>query len=548
MCTKTLTTRVLLSALVCSWIATATADQTRRPKNDPFDDMPGVFSIGPMVDALGKAAEGFAAAKAAYAELDREIQAARKDYWAKYPDRPGFAQAEATFAKKLYEKDLNYLLLARVDGRCQGGDLSRYKNAMGTAMNMAGAEVDGGLAGGAGSAFCTWVNAARGRIDLVGATKLPEYATYRRARDWGELVRAGRVTFASPYDLLASKDPRWYALGLIWGHNEYGIKRDALVEGIVPDILQRAKATFDTLAKTHGREKVLGIARKVMEAPKRRPDPKIVNDGLMDTGFMHLADPKAIGCVSLYADVEECFFQLLLPRTEPIVAAPAPVKHSGRGAARGAAPPVTPPATTAPVSTTPPVPTTSPVPTAPEAPPPTDSVPRPAAQPTTTTPPVTKPLPEQTETLAERQAKTNQDVTTKTHSILADLKKKAEAQQAQAAAASQTASQGAAQPPAGVHAQATWAPAGPAWQLCGGDLKSGASQTAVPVEFVNTSTQPRKLLWLDFAGAKIVAGILQPGQRAPMQTYTTHAWMIADGSDQCMGTLVISKPGSIEIR
>jgi hypothetical protein len=105
-------------------------------------------------------------------------------------------------------------------------------------------------------------------------------------------------------------------------------------------------------------------------------------------------------------------------------------------------------------------------------------------------------------------------------------------------------------PPAEAQAQsAAGAPAGPAWQPCGGDLKSDPSQTAVPVEFVNTSTQPRKLIWFDFAGARIVAGVLQPGQRAPMQTYTTHAWMIADESDTCLGTTVISKESrSIEIR
>jgi hypothetical protein len=472
-----------------------------------------------------------------YAEFDREIQAARKDYWAKYPDRPGFAQAEATFAEKLYEKDLQYLLLARVDGRCQGGDLSRYKNAMATAVHMAGGEVDGGIASGAGSVFCTWVDAARGRIDVVAATKLPEYAVYRRARDWAELVRAGRVTFASPYDLLASKDARWYALGLIWGHNEYGIKRDALLEGIFPDILQRTKATFETLAKTHGREKVLGIARTVMDAPKRPPDPKIVKDGLMDTGFLHLANPQAMGCVTPYAFVDECFFQLLLPETKP-AAAPKPVVHAGRGAARRAAPPATPPVPP------PPVPTTPPVTAAPDS-----SVAAAAARPTTTAAPIetTKP-PEQKEKPSEPQGKIDNDVTGKTNAILGDLKKKAEAQQAQAAAASQAPSEAAAQPPAGASAQSAGAPAGPAWQPCGGDLKSGASQTAVPVEFVNTSKEPRKLIWFDFAGAKIVAGILRPGQRAPMQTYTTHAWMISDPADQCMGTLVISKAGTIEIR
>lgn len=531
---KTALTRSFV-LLVVAWICTSStigADQSNRPRNDPFDDMPGVFSIGPMVDALGKAAEGFAAAKEAYAEFDREIQAARKDYWAKYPDRPGFAQAEATFAKKLYEKDLTYVLLARVDGRCQGGDLTRYKNAMGTALHLAGGEVDGGLAGGAASAFCTWVHASRGTLDVVAATKLPEYATYRRARDWAELVRAGRVTFASPYDLLASKDPRWYALGLIWGHNEYGIKRDALVEGIFPDVLQRAKATFETLVKTHGREKVLEIARMVMEAPKRPPDPKIVKDGLMDTGFLHLADPKALGCVSLYAYVDECFFELLLPRTAPLAAPPAPVTHRGRGAARSGAQAPTP------AAPPPPVPAT-PVPTSPDAP-------APAVRSAMTAPSITKPPPEP-ETGAATRTTINKDVQAKTNAILGDLKKKSDAQLAQAAA-SQAASQSPTLPPAGAQAQSVGTLGGPPWQACGGDLKSGASQTPVPVEFVNTSQEPRKLIWFDFAGAKIVAGTLQPGQRAPMQTYTTHAWMIADTSDKCLGTLVISKPGSIEIR
>jgi hypothetical protein len=131
---------------------------------------------------------------------------------------------------------------------------------------------------------------------------------------------------------------------------------------------------------------------------------------------------------------------------------------------------------------------------------------------------------------------------------VAELKKKAEAATADAAAQSKAASQAAAQTPSGAKRQSLGASAGPAWQPCGGDLRSGASQTAVPVEFVNISKQPRKLYWFDFAGAKILAGVLQPGQRAPMQTYATHVWMIADSSDQCMGTLVISKAGSIEIR
>ena len=173
----------------------------------------------------------------------------------------------------------------------------------------------------------------------------------------------------------------------------------------------------------------------------------------------------------------------------------------------------------------------------------------PAAEvrPPTTTTPSAQTTPEQTETLAERQKAINEDVSAKTASVVADLKKKADTQLAQAGAAAQAAAPAAAQSQAAQTLSAD-APAGPAWEPCKSELRSGASQTAVPVEFVNSSQQPRKLIWFDFAGAKIVAGTLQPGQRAPMQTYMTHAWMIADGSDRCMGTLVISKAGSIEIR
>ena len=76
-----------------------------------------------------------------------------------------------------------------------------------------------------------------------------------------------------------------------------------------------------------------------------------------------------------------------------------------------------------------------------------ESLPAPAPRTTTPEPaPATLP-PEQTETLAERQSTINQDVTTKTNAIVADLKKKSDAQLAQAAAASQAASATAAQPP-----------------------------------------------------------------------------------------------------
>ena len=97
------------------------ADQSKRPRNDPLYFIGGGFDIGGAVEVLGKGAEAFATADLIYAEFEREIEAARKAFWAQYPDGLRRKQAEAAFARKLWEKDVHYLNLSRIDGRCVGG-------------------------------------------------------------------------------------------------------------------------------------------------------------------------------------------------------------------------------------------------------------------------------------------------------------------------------------------------------------------------------------------------------------------------------------------
>jgi hypothetical protein len=311
--------------------------------------------------------------------------------------------------------------------------------AWGHLVKMADGEIDGGLADGTASLFCRWVNAARGR-EPNAATTLPEYKSYKLGRDWEEFSRAGKVAFDSWGDFYRSKEPRWYVLGLIWGHNEYGIKRDKYAEGSFPEIFQRTRDTFETLAKSHGREKVLGIAKKLMDAPKRPPDPRIVNDGMMDTGFLHLANPQAAGCARSYVD--GCFFELLLPRTEPVAAVEA-VTHSGRGVARGST----------------------------------------AAAPAATPAPA-----------------------------------------------------------------AATMPATPL-QPCGEPLRSGDPTLRTVIEFVNISSQPRRLFWIDFTGNRHLKGVVMPGLPVRWPTFVTHAWQITDMEDTCLGTVVISKEMKrVEIR
>ena len=129
------------------------------------------------------------------------------------------------------------------------------------------------------------------------------------------------------------------------------------------------------------------------------------------------------------------------------------------------------------------------------------------------------------DTLGERQAKIQSDVAERTKAVIEELRQK---------------------PQAGQPATAT--PLGAPWQPCGGTLRSTQSQKGVAVEFVNSSSQPRKLYWIDFGGMRRLYGTLQPGQRAPMQTYATHSWMVADNSDRCLGTIVIAGPVRLEIR
>ncbi len=163
-------------------------------------------------------------------------------------------------------------------------------------------------------------------------------------------------------------------------------------------------------------------------------------------------------------------------------------------------------------------------------------------QPGNTQPPVTPPsagtpspsgkvtTPPPGDTLGERQAQIQKDVAEKTKALTEELRKQAQIER-----------QG--QPPS------VTAPSA-ANQLCAdASSPSQPSQTTVSVEFANVSGQPRKLYWIDFAGVRQPYGVLQPGQRAPIQTYISHRWAVTDMTDVCLATILISKDSRrLEIR
>jgi tetratricopeptide (TPR) repeat protein len=297
---------VLIAVLLAlDGLQSTTSGQARpRPSAgpDPLDEvMAG--SLFPNVEALGKAAESFGTAREASAQATQEIAAARKAFWAQYPNGPRFQEVQATFARKLYAKDVALLTFARVDRRCSGGVRSAQTEALGTLISAAGANIDGGVAAGASTTFCRWVEATT-RMSASTVTSHPFYESYRRDRDWHELHRAGKVAIGSLSDLYTSNDVAWYVMALVWSGMDGDVGQPPRPPSF-PDMLERAQQKVDALVKAYGRERVFSMATRVMQAPKSP-----VEDG---RGYSYrLANPRALGCnPQPVPDVVVCFDELV---------------------------------------------------------------------------------------------------------------------------------------------------------------------------------------------------------------------------------------------
>ena len=268
--------------------------QRRSTQPDPFDDI-AAASFGAFIgEGLSRAAQDFVTLKQRTAEASQEIAAARNAFWAQYPSGPKRAAVEATFREKLYVKDVFMLTMALADHRCSGGVRSAQIEATGRLLQLAGTEIDDGILPGAMGTFCRWVDGVRDkRVPISAATTLPQYKRYLRDRDWQEYFRAGKVPIGGPAHLERSKDVRWYVLSLVWSSEG---------EFSFPEHLERAQQRFESYAGRFGREKVLAVAKKLMDAPKG-----VMRDGKSDLNT--LANPGALGCGKFHL-VSQCFDEL----------------------------------------------------------------------------------------------------------------------------------------------------------------------------------------------------------------------------------------------
>jgi eukaryotic-like serine/threonine-protein kinase len=80
-----------------------------------------------------------------------------------------------------------------------------------------------------------------------------------------------------------------------------------------------------------------------------------------------------------------------------------------------------------------------------------------------------------------------------------------------------------------------------------GVIHSVASTAEVPFRFVNNSAATVDIIWLNFAGSRVLYAVLSPGTSYRVNTYVGHDWLIAGSGGGCLGVFGIDGSGDIVI-
>lgn len=212
-------------------------------------------------------------------ELNGTIEAARRHYWAVFPNGPGFDAAEKQFLRALEEKDLYYLMFALQQGMT--GDIAKMANAIGVlggdrsikSIDQFPSNLDQGIRPYAMPLFAAWVGALRrseGRekdgtwaSPVIIAAAVQDNSNWRRAyedaRNWAEFISSG-------------KDISQYITPQAYLRNQ--------IEADVSMVLARAKPSdlpnpasasldlYNTFVKIFGEKEVAAAASTVLHTPK----------------------------------------------------------------------------------------------------------------------------------------------------------------------------------------------------------------------------------------------------------------------------------------
>jgi prepilin-type processing-associated H-X9-DG protein len=65
-------------------------------------------------------------------------------------------------------------------------------------------------------------------------------------------------------------------------------------------------------------------------------------------------------------------------------------------------------------------------------------------------------------------------------------------------------------------------------------LRSSQGTTTAVIRFINASSTPREVFWLDYSGQRQLYKTLDPNTRYYQTTFLTHPWLVTGASNNCL--------------
>jgi prepilin-type N-terminal cleavage/methylation domain-containing protein len=79
------------------------------------------------------------------------------------------------------------------------------------------------------------------------------------------------------------------------------------------------------------------------------------------------------------------------------------------------------------------------------------------------------------------------------------------------------------------------------------NLRSISSTKKAELTFINQTSIPVKLYWIDFSGARVFYYDVMPSQKLKVKTFLSHPWVAADSSQVCLGIFTAQGKNSAAI-
>lgn len=77
-------------------------------------------------------------------------------------------------------------------------------------------------------------------------------------------------------------------------------------------------------------------------------------------------------------------------------------------------------------------------------------------------------------------------------------------------------------------------------------IRSKLSEHKVSINFINKIYPKANLYWIDFGGKEVLYNIIDKGEEAIQDSYTSHTWVIRDDSSNCLRVFVPYNEGAFQ--